>query len=174
MLGQIPAAGTLGASCNNFDMLCDGGLVCVRRSEDSGGTCQPRGYCCAGNLRTCELALVTNRCEGGSSLDPVIYPDATCGGRSDGATRACNATGACGNGLRDPGEECDDGNGADDDACSNGCMGARCGDGILQKVKTDRFLPGLPRPVLAQEFCDDGNTRDGDGCLSASGESLSR
>tara|TARA_B100000315_G_scaffold185691_1_gene174850 strand:- start:55 stop:963 length:909 start_codon:yes stop_codon:yes gene_type:complete len=48
------------------------------------------------------------------------------------------------------GEECDDGNGTDNDGCSSTCQieASICGNGILQ--------PG--------EGCDDGNTTNGDGC----------
>jgi cysteine-rich repeat protein len=49
---------------------------------------------------------------------------------------------ACGDGAVDEGEECDDANQADDDACLSTCVAARCGDGV---VETD------------VEECDDGN-----------------
>ena len=52
--------------------------------------------------------------------------------------------------MRDPGEECDDANTVEADACL-GCVLARCGDGVVR----DGFEP-----------CDDGNTNDGDGCKS--------
>jgi cysteine-rich repeat protein len=52
----------------------------------------------------------------------------------------------CGNGTRDLGEECDDGNRDDSDGCTNAC--AVCGDGALG--------PG--------EECDDGGLVSGDGC----------
>ena len=52
----------------------------------------------------------------------------------------------CGNGVRDPGEQCDDGNRDDGDGCTNAC--AICGDGVLG----------------AGEECDDGNHLSGDGC----------
>lgn len=55
----------------------------------------------------------------------------------------------CGDGIRQPGEECDDGNPDDNDACSNHCeLNDGCGDGDLD--------PG--------EVCDDDNVRPGDGC----------
>ncbi len=54
----------------------------------------------------------------------------------------------CGNALVDAGEECDDGNHDDADACLSTCKKARCGDGI-QSV---------------HEACDDGNTIDTDAC----------
>ncbi|MBN1773097.1 MAG: hypothetical protein JXB32_17655 [Deltaproteobacteria bacterium] len=37
----------------------------------------------------------------------------------------------CGDGIVQTGEECDDGNGADDDACLSTCRTARCGDGVV-------------------------------------------
>ncbi|MBZ0231100.1 MAG: proprotein convertase P-domain-containing protein, partial [Deltaproteobacteria bacterium] len=58
-------------------------------------------------------------------------------------------TGYCGNGAPDPGEDCDDGNTVDDDACSNTCQLADgCGDGNID----------------AGEVCDDDNRVAGDGC----------
>ena len=59
----------------------------------------------------------------------------------------------CGDGLIQDGEECDDGNGDDGDACLR-CRRARCGDGVIFR---------------GVEFCDDGNNRDGDGCKAACG-----
>lgn len=48
------------------------------------------------------------------------------------------------------GEECDDGNLADDDGCSSTCLIEFCGDSVQQ----------------ASEQCDDGNTVSEDGCSS--------
>jgi hypothetical protein len=66
----------------------------------------------------------------------------------------------CGNGVintpgegREGGEECDDGNGIDHDACRNDCTRAYCGDGML---RTDQNL----------ETCDDGNDVDDDACTT--------
>ncbi len=54
----------------------------------------------------------------------------------------------CGDGMLDPGEECDDGNNVGGDGCRPDCTEEDCGDGILD--------PG--------EDCDDGNNVGGDGC----------
>jgi MYXO-CTERM domain-containing protein len=51
-----------------------------------------------------------------------------------------------------PGEACDDGNGSDFDMCTNECVPAACGDGIVQAV--------------IDEECDDGNTDDTDACVA--------
>lgn len=64
----------------------------------------------------------------------------------------------CGNGYRETGEACDDGNTIDDDACSTHCVPARCGDRIVQHG--------------AHEDCDDGNTRAGDGCSASCREEI--
>ena len=58
---------------------------------------------------------------------------------------------ACGDGVVDADEECDDANQADDDACLANCLAARCGDAV---VETD------------VEDCDDGNDDNSDACLS--------
>jgi len=72
-------------------------------------------------------------------------------------------TNLCGDGVKDPGEVCDDGNTLAGDGCNGAChvepnwtcppAGActrsfKCGDGVIN--------PG--------EVCDDGNANDGDGC----------
>ena len=79
----------------------------------------------------------------------------------------CKQQSVCGNGIIEPGEQCDDGNTVSGDGCSSTCQieasyydcsvagqlckdNARCGDGILE--------PG--------EQCDDDNTKSGDGCSS--------
>lgn len=68
----------------------------------------------------------------------------------DGAQQFCVPP-ACGNGVLDPGEQCDDGNNVSGDTCSANCQSDRsCGNGILD----------------SGEQCDDGNVRDHDGCSS--------
>ena len=56
----------------------------------------------------------------------------------------------CGNGVKDAGEQCDDGNTNNNDGCSATCKIEYCGDCIKQ----------------TGEQCDDGNTVNGDGCSS--------
>jgi cysteine-rich repeat protein len=64
---------------------------------------------------------------------------------------ALAVAGSCGNGVVEPGEECDDGNTADNDACLSNCRFAACGDGRVR---------------ARVEECDDGNQKNGDGCSS--------
>jgi cysteine-rich repeat protein len=58
----------------------------------------------------------------------------------------------CGNGRREPGEECDDGNPDSCDGCTTACrVETGCGDGA----------------ACGSEACDDGNDDDCDGCSAA-------
>ncbi|HXS15959.1 MAG TPA: DUF4215 domain-containing protein, partial [Polyangiaceae bacterium] len=64
--------------------------------------------------------------------------------------QAC-ITGQCGNGARDEGEACDDGNVKDGDGCSENCRSDEtCGNGVKDEV--------------TGEVCDDNNEKGGDGC----------
>jgi cysteine-rich repeat protein len=58
----------------------------------------------------------------------------------------------CGNGVVEGSEECDDGNGVDEDSCTSACLLNICGDGFLN---------------AEVEECDDGNASDGDGCSAS-------
>ncbi|HRI06680.1 MAG TPA: DUF4215 domain-containing protein [Nannocystaceae bacterium] len=55
----------------------------------------------------------------------------------------------CGNGMKEGGEECDDGNKVNDDMCTNMCSTPKCGDMLVQ----------------TGEECDDGNKINEDACL---------
>jgi len=71
---------------------------------------------------------------------------------NDACNNACTST-SCGDGVVNPGEECDNGAANSDteaDACRATCTSARCGDGVID----------------AGEACDDGNTANGDECTS--------
>ncbi|MFN0245855.1 MAG: DUF4215 domain-containing protein [Kofleriaceae bacterium] len=65
------------------------------------------------------------------------------------AQPVCLAT-SCGNGVNDPGEQCDDGNIIDGDRCSALCRIEECGNNVIDQS--------------AGEECDDNNTVGGDGC----------
>lgn len=51
---------------------------------------------------------------------------------------------ACGNGILEPGEACDDGNIVSNDGCSSACLLENCGDGIVQPVKNASRLGLVP------------------------------
>jgi len=64
----------------------------------------------------------------------------------------------CGDGEVGDGEECDDGNDDEQDACLSDCRRASCGDGHLRL--------DLPAEEGGEE-CDDGNDDEQDACLSS-------
>lgn len=84
------------------------------------------------------------------------------------------ANNSCGNGIVDPGEECDDGNGdavpvtdtadglynGDNNSCTSACTKARCGDALSYTTTTNNALG------VALEACDDGNANNRDDCLN--------
>ena len=75
--------------------------------------------------------------------------------------RACNEPCRCGDGMPDPFEECDDGNGAEDDLCSPRCRWTFCGDGVVQRPNGEGRGGPLGDGV---EECDGGSDSDGGGC----------
>jgi cysteine-rich repeat protein len=95
----------------------------------------------------------------------------------------------CGNAAPDLGEECDDGNTSDTDACRTDCRFNVCGDGFLNQATEecddgntstcdgcsptcrtepvgDRCGDGVVSPACGEE-CDDGNANPSDGCTNA-------
>ncbi|MDE0881388.1 MAG: DUF4215 domain-containing protein [Myxococcota bacterium] len=62
----------------------------------------------------------------------------------------------CGDGFINSDEDCDDGNTIGNDACTNICALARCGDGILRQ--------DLDATDDDAEQCDDGNRDNADAC----------
>jgi cysteine-rich repeat protein len=125
------------------------------------------GVCDPGSGETCDGPV---RCSGGGIFN------------SDSCRVDCTY---CGDGIVQPGEECDDGNDIDDDACSNQCriVSVNCGNNICDPGETcdgpaqcsggGVFTPTSCRAncsycgdgiVQPGEQCDDGNQVDDDAC----------
>jgi cysteine-rich repeat protein len=131
-------------SCSNACTLvtgCGDGVVCGSEQCDDGNTTSCDGCSATCMLETglrCGDGVVDTVC--GEQCDPPVP------GRCDAQ---CQRIPYCGDGIVDPGEECDDGNTNDCDSCSNACtLVTGCGDGV----------------VCGNEQCDDGNTTSCDGC----------
>ncbi len=120
------------------------------------------------------LAALGSRIFVGTPLDDSVELDA-------GAVYAFLDT-SCGNGIREGGEACDDGNIVDGDGCDSTCKVTGCGNGVVTAgeacddgnlVAADGCSPtctieGLCGDGTASPFeqCDDGNLTNGDGCDS--------
>ena len=112
------------------------------------------------DIAVCD-ALIADRVVpplGSDSLSPEVASDLVSALDEFNNTGVCEPpppppAPVCGNGIVEAGEQCDDGNTNDHDACGNDCTlcpstPPGCGNGVVE--------PG--------EECDDGNTNDSDGC----------
>jgi len=153
-----------------FDEECDDGpdngdasecsMTC-RLASCGDGLVQPGEECDLGDQNSnngeCTLSCRSDACGDGFVQAGELCDDG--GGNrwpADGAPGCsiyCDPLPYCGDGdiQIDLGEECDDANDVDDDACSNNCIASSCGDGDVQ----------------GDEECDDGNDIDSDGCTNA-------
>ncbi len=103
------------------------------------------------------------------------------------AAQAVCLVSSCGNGIPDPGEQCDDGNIIDGDRCSSLCRTETCGNGIQDVGEECDPAPGNTEagdgcsPTCTIEICgngrtdfgeacDDGDEKNGDGCSGMSVE----
>ncbi len=195
-----------GGDCKNGDMMksddncndctcVDGAWACTEKACDDTGpapTCeQGETKPAPDNCNTCtcdqgawactELGCVPDECKPGETK----MDDCNSCNCSEGlwACTAIYCGGACGDGVVDPDEKCDDGNKVDDDQCPNDC-GVVGGTGdpndtdgtTADPEDTDSGTgtgetgePGLCGDgiVSGGEQCDDGNLVDDDDCSNA-------
>jgi len=127
---------------------CGDGLVQPGEDCDLGDDNSDNGEC-------------TDSCTFAACGDGLVQPGELCDDGEDnrwpadgepGCSTFCGPLPYCGDGdvQPDEGEQCDDANDVDDDACSNECISSTCGDGVIQ----------------GDEECDDANEIDTDGCTN--------
>jgi cysteine-rich repeat protein len=139
--------------CRSFGPHCGDGVTDVGH-ELCDGNCSAMLTCMQPDLCT-EVGLLGSaaNCDLHCFIRPITAAkndDACC---PDGAnsTTDNDCDPACGNGVLEPGETCDDGNPLDGDGCSADCASDEtCGNHVVD--------------TAAGELCDDGNALDGDGC----------
>jgi cysteine-rich repeat protein len=127
---------------------CSGGsLSCTGLCRFDGSSCTGCPVC--GND---DLEFGEECDDGNTTTEECLYQETACQVCDASCNIAPGATSFCGDGIVDPanGEECDDTNLDDTDACTNTCRVAVCGDGYVQ---------------AGVEECDDGNASNEDACL---------
>ncbi len=81
-----------------------------------------------------------------------------------------NFTGSCGDGVRNSGEQCDDGNNNNADACPNDCQYAACGDNVKEGLE-ECEPPNVGACLSNCLFRTGGGGGGGNGSSAASSES---
>ncbi len=202
------AASSLRPVCEVYPQLCassSGGVnSCIKNACDVGGfaICRAQGkdctntpgsgfpcFTCAGVARS-SAAGFSSGAGYSSAISPLCiqFPQ-LCQGNSSSAVKPAQ----CGNGVREQGEACDDGNRVDTDSCSNDCRrgvneqcdqhlqcvtdvckngtcttcqtGADCASGICDSGRC-AILCGNGK-LDAAEQCDDGNRNNDDACTNS-------
>ncbi len=119
---------------------------CVSDADCGGGVCGGTG---SGSRAACEVGYTRVKTCDDAAGASCAYTE------NDWFNIACTEIGACGDGVVDPGEECDDGNTDGTDSCTSACTLNVCGDAYV---------------YVGQEQCDEG-VNNGQGCDSAYGSS---
>lgn len=140
---------------------CDDSDACTQTDSCMAGTCSGANPITCMPLDQCHVAGMCDPMTGTCS-DPDAPDGTACTSNMASGMCTMGACIACGDGIVDATEACDDGNTAPSDGCSTtctletgwNCSGAPstctaiCGDGLLR----------------GGEVCDDGNMTAGDGC----------
>jgi cysteine-rich repeat protein len=159
------------ARCGDFFVNPYRGEQCDDGNQDSGDGCsaecfredgenfcgdgiQQEGEQCdhGGDSPECDRDCTFASC-GDSYINPVRGEQCDDGNQisGDGCSASCtleNEMAFCGDGIQQPGEECD--TGGDSPGCDGDCTIAFCGDDYINPTRGEQ--------------CDDGNLDNGDGC----------
>jgi len=162
------------ANQTSFEQRCTGGGTCTDDAD-----C-PAGESCFAEAEFCvTIALVRGRCVGGPDAGTLCSSDGECDeadcaipGAPDISTLVSDDTDisvadmgscgdfACGDGMRDPLEACDDGNVASGDGCSSGCAVEPCFTCAGEPSSCTR----VDGSVDGDCSCGDGNVDSGEEC----------
>jgi uncharacterized repeat protein (TIGR03806 family) len=169
---EPPGTAACDDDCTARSAVCGDDFVTLPESCDDGNTLSGDGCASDCRLEFCGDGLVN---DGGQE---ECEPPGTASCDDDCATRAA----VCGDGFRTVPEQCEDGNTADGDGCTENCVLEYCGDGIVNDAGAEDCEPPGTATCTSEcrarlvtcgdgfvtppEACDDGNTLDGDGCTS--------
>ena len=163
--GDVTVGAAFDVKHYTVTVVLEGGVPATDVGTVSG---TPGGLNCSARSGACSASVdvgaqVTLTAAAAAGWRFVRWSVASCGGtapcvltvNADQTVTATFAPFACGNNIKEAGEECDDGNTNDHDDCTNACTIARCGDGISKTSGTNI------------EQCDDHNTNNQDDCTNA-------
>jgi len=158
-----PAASVCG------DGVCDAGEDAASCPEDclpvcGNGVLEPGEQCDDGNTTGGDGCSATCKIES-------FCGDGLCQRGEDALSCPEDCLPVCGNGVLEPGEQCDDGNTTKGDGCSATCqVESFCGNGLCETgedpLTCPQDCPGVCGNGVLEpgEQCDDANTKNGDGC----------
>ncbi len=166
-VGLVVVCAALGVACS------DDGTTTGQTSDNSAGSTGGQTTAPATDTTPGTTTMTATATDGGSATDA----SGSTGSPTTGVVPMC------GDGAVDAGEECDDGNTDDTDACTNACKNAVCGDSIVQAMveecddgnmaDTDMCVMGCKNAkcgdgfvLMGMEQCDDGNMSDADMCTT--------
>lgn len=179
---------TASEQCDDHNSANNDGCTSACAVED-GWTCPEQDKPCIPKCgdglmkgyEQCDAAKATearpDHCNAGCMLDPGYYCTTTNGtidASNPPVVTSCSPAtptarivqAVCGNGAKEPGEGCDDGNQIAGDTCTPTCQKepscTRGSDGVCA------FTTACGNGAIESgEACDDGNSANGDGCSSA-------
>ncbi len=185
--GDGVMSGALGEQCDDGNQIdsdaCNNAcrVRCDSDDDCTSGICnEATGVCSAPYCGDSQVNTYLEQCDDGDLVDTDECRNnckLACSAHSDCPSGECDFTSMtcvapCGNGRLDPGEQCDDDNLSNNDACSNRCEircanDAQCSSGVCDEsngVCIDLCGNGV---VDAGESCDDRNNSDTDTCTNA-------
>ena len=153
---------TCGDGTKQLNEYCDRGIANGQYDSGCGWSCQDQGEFCGDNLITSDEECDGNIEKSKDANGTLELCRLDINGVQMVRTKTCSETkciwedwsecqspGVCGNGVQEPGEQCDDGNNSNSDSCTNTCKLNTCGDGFVE---------------IGTEICDSG-ANNGVACI---------
>lgn len=163
---------------------CGDGVVAGREAcddgdNDEGDGCSPScqlepGYKCEGNPSECEPTVCgdgnpegTEQCDNDVGDPPSPFDGCSSECTNEPSCGCSGCTAVCGDGMKFPSEDCDDGNTQPDDGCSPTCSfeeGYDCVDNIISDTEPCSSGGGqcLFLPIIYRDFRGDDNGSEDD------------